>query len=77
MTNPNRVKRDVLADGRVVSTVRLPLDHSFGNGPPLWYETMVFPSEENFMDSECHRYTTKDQAEAGHSKVVERLSKEN
>lgn len=26
----------------IVSTVDLGLDHSFGDGPPLYYETMIF-----------------------------------
>jgi hypothetical protein len=38
---------------------------------------MVFPSKENgeinFMGEECHRYSTWDDAEAGHKAIVKRL----
>ncbi len=66
-----RVERTVLADGKVVSTVRLPIDHGWG-GTPLWYETMVFPNEDDYGDLDCDRYTTREQAEAGHRAMVEK-----
>jgi len=53
-----------------ISTVDLGLDHSFGEGPPLWYETMIFPKGE-WGDLYCARYTTRDEAIAGHKYVVE------
>ncbi len=53
-----------------VSTVFLGLDHSYGSGPPLLFETMVFDGE---LDQECDRYTTWEQAEKGHKKMVERV----
>ena len=53
-----------------VSTVFLGLDHSFGDGPPVLFETMVFGGKwDNHMD----RYCTKAEAEAGHRDVVSRL----
>ena len=53
-----------------VSTVFLGIDHSFGMGPPLWFETMVFGGEH---DEATFRYTTWAEAEAGHARVVAAL----
>lgn len=53
-----------------VSTVFLGLDHSFGHGPPLLFETMVFGGEH---DEWQDRYSTRTQAEAGHEAVVSAL----
>lgn len=67
-----RVAEDTLEDGRWVSTVWLGLDHSFGSGPPLIFETMVFNSkggDENY----CERYSTEAEAVAGHQRVVDAL----
>lgn len=54
-----------------ISTVFLGLDHSFGEGPPLLFETMVFGGA---LDGEQGRYTTWEEAEAGHRKMVGRVS---
>ena len=64
-----RVARDSI-DGVDVSTVFLGLDHSFGNGPALWFETMVFGGP---LDQEMERYTTWAEAVAGHEDMVERV----
>jgi hypothetical protein len=61
---------DMVEDVRV-STVFLGLDHNFGGGPPLLFETMVFGGE---YDQQCDRYSTWDEAEAGHRAVVEALT---
>lgn len=50
-----------------VSTVFLGLDHQFGEGPPLLFETMVFGGP---LDEEQRRYTTWAEAEAGHAEMV-------
>jgi hypothetical protein len=50
-------------NGIRVSTVFLGLDHSFGRGKPLLFETMIFGGEH---DSYQDRYETWDEAEAGH-----------
>ena len=55
--------------GLVVSTVFLGLDHAFGGGPPLLFETMVFDGEEE----ETERYHTYDEAVEGHEKMVEKV----
>ena len=53
-----------------VSTVFISLDHSFGDGPPLLFETLVFGGP---LDDECERYSTKAEAEEGHTKWVQRV----
>ena len=65
------VKQTVFANGTRVSTVFLGIDHSFSNGPPLLFETMVFGGPYH---GEEDRYTTWDEAEAGHAAIVARLS---
>jgi len=57
-----------------VSTVFLSLDHSFGNGPPMLYETMIFNSEDNEFGSYLERYSTRAEAEAGHTRIVNMVS---
>ena len=65
-----------------VSTVFLGLDHSFGNGPPILFETMVFARERGgdgqrlgddlgLMD----RYATWDEALKGHNDILREVSK--
>ena len=53
-----------------VSTVFLGLDHQWDDGPPLIYETLVFGG---VMDGEMDRYSTKDEAVAGHDAMVQRV----
>lgn len=53
-----------------VSTVFLGLDHSFGGEPLLLFETMIFGGS---LNDEMDRYTTWEQAEAGHRAWVERV----
>lgn len=53
-------------DGITVSTVWLGLDHQWGSGPPLIFETMIFGGEH---DSDQYRYSTESQALAGHEKA--------
>lgn len=50
-----------------VSTVFLGLDHSFGDGPPLLFETMIFGGpRDGYQD----RYPTWGEAEKGHAIAV-------
>lgn len=53
-----------------VSTVFLGLNHQFGDGPPLIFETLVFGGE---LDQEMDRYSTWDEAEAGHKAMIQRV----
>ena len=69
-----------------VSTVDLGLDHSFGFGPPLYYETMIFLTEnfgvnftghhkEHHFEDYQVRYSTEEEAREGHKKAVEIVKK--
>ncbi len=51
-----------------VSTVFLGLDHAWGDGPPMIFETMIFGGEH---DQYQERYSTWEEAEAGHKKACE------
>jgi len=51
-----------------VSTVFLGLDHSFGDGAPLWFETLVFGG---VCDGEMNRCTTYEEAEKMHKDMCE------
>lgn len=57
---------DTTIDGARVSTVWLGIDHAWGDGPPIIFETMVFGGE---LDGEIWRYSTEDQAARGHQLV--------
>lgn len=57
-------------DGVTVSTVFLGLNHNWGHGEPLLYETMVFGGKFN---DETERYTTVEQAIEGHRMMVQRV----
>lgn len=46
-----------------VSTVFLGIDHNWFGGPPLLFESMVFGGP---LDQEMRRYSTWDEAVAGH-----------
>jgi len=50
-----------------VSTVFLALDHAFGVGPPVLWETMIFGGA---LDQECWRYTSREAAIAGHAEAL-------
>ncbi len=49
-----------------VSTVFLGLDHRFGEGPPMLFETMCFRDGEG---DECEHCSTWEEAEAQHEKM--------
>lgn len=56
--------------GYKVSTVDLGLDHSFGMGEPLYYETMIFNDEQNIFEDYQVRYSTKKEAKKGHKEAI-------
>ena len=58
-------KTELFGGEIVVSTVFLGLDHGWGDGPPVLFETLVFPDTKR-MD----RYCTWDEAVAGHERIV-------
>lgn len=64
----NRIVEVDVIKGMKVSTVFLGLDHSFGDGKPLLYETMIFGGVH---DGYQVRYTTRKQALEGHEKTLQ------
>lgn len=54
-----------------VSTVWLGLDHQYGDGPPLIFETLIMGGE---LDGEMWRYPTRKDAVAGHDRAVALVS---
>jgi trimethylamine:corrinoid methyltransferase-like protein len=68
-TADKRVAIDTIGNVQV-STVFLGLDHNFGRGEPLLFETMVFMGP---LNEEMDRYPTWEAAEAGHAVMVERV----
>jgi hypothetical protein len=70
------VASTVLPDGKRVSTIWIGLNYSSGRGPPLIFETMVFPSKRrSFSDLERDRYSTEKDALKGHKRLVKKWSK--
>ena len=59
-----------LPDDVRVSTVFLGLDHSFGHGRPLLFETMVFGGPH---DGRQERYATRADAAVGHGQMIEKV----
>ncbi len=55
-----------------VSTVFLGMDHSFGGGDPVLFETMIFGGEH---DQYQERYCTWDEAEKGHQIACDLVNK--
>ncbi len=70
-SDPCRVGDDDVC-GYCVSTVFLGIDHSFGRGPPILWETMVFG--EGHLDMDMDRCGgTWEQAEEMHRRMVARV----
>lgn len=55
-----------------ISTVFLGIDYSFGSGPPILFETMIFEAKPPLIeDSEyMWRYATWDEAAEGHARIL-------
>jgi len=70
------VCQDTLPNGKWISTVWLGLNHSFGEGLPLIFETMVFPKKGDWSDQDCDRYSTIEEAIAGHEAMVKKHTEE-
>lgn len=73
-----RVGDDTL-NGWRVSTVFLGLDHQWGDGPPLLFETMIFRDGDVPDVAELNewqdRYSTWAEAEAGHAAALAMIRK--
>ena len=54
-------------DDVTVSTVFLGLDHNWGGGPPMIFETMIFGGAH---DEDQWRYSTRAEAEEGHKRAL-------
>ena len=66
-----RIDRTIIGDDKIViSTVFLGLDHSWNDGPPLLFETMVFGGP---LEDEQTRCSTWPQAEEMHKKMVRKV----
>ena len=66
-TADRHVAKTTVNDEVNVSTVFIGLDYSFGSGPPLLFETMIFGGEH---DQYQERFETWEQAEDGHKVAV-------
>jgi hypothetical protein len=67
------VERDRI-HGALVSTVWMGIDHSFGFGPPLIFETMAADETGNdrpgWWDEFSRRYSSEEEARVGHAEVL-------
>jgi len=67
------IKQEELENGKFVSTVWLGLDYQPEEGePPLIFETTVIPMEGNWDEEYCERYSTLEEAEEGHRRIVKK-----
>ncbi len=64
------VKQTVIDDDISVSTVFLGIEHQFGDGRALLFETMIFGGDQ---DGDIWRYSTWDEAKTGHDTTVTKL----
>jgi hypothetical protein len=69
-----RVGKDYVGD-ILISTVFLCVDHGWGGGPPVLFESMVFGSEDEELQDYQERYCTWDEAVEGHKRIVEWVKK--
>jgi hypothetical protein len=72
-TEKNREARRVaidMIDNVKVSTVFLGLDHNWGDGPPILFETMIFGGPSDGFQDRC---STWEEAEAMHLKAIKML----
>jgi hypothetical protein len=65
-TADRAVAKDLIDDVRI-STVFIGIDHQFGNGPPLIFETMIFGGPHDQYQT---RSSTWDEAEAQHAEAI-------
>lgn len=68
--NYKRIDETHLEDGKWISTVWLGIDHRYGDGPPLIFETMVFTADGEWGELDMQRYSTEEAARAGHVEMV-------
>lgn len=69
--NDRIVKQTTLPTGEFISTVFLGINHAFmPDMKPQLFETMIFKGEH---DQYQERYSTWDEAEAGHEKAIQMI----
>jgi hypothetical protein len=75
-----RIIEQDTVEGLWVSTIFMGLNHQYGRGKPLWFETMVFHEPQYDPDFDrmrrepagySERYTTIQEARAGHAAAIE------
>lgn len=68
-----QLKNEVKYKGKkyLVSTVDLGINHNFGEGEPLYYETMIFDSNRN--EEYMERYSTQEEATARHKEILKKF----
>jgi hypothetical protein len=67
----NRVLAQTEVGPLLVSTVFLGVDHDFGGGPPVLWETMIFNAPDDHpLDGYQDRYTSREAAMEGHARAV-------
>mgnify|MGYP001603657131 CR=1 FL=1 len=69
-----RIAETTLPDGKWISTVWIGLNHNDGDGPPLIFESMVFPKKGEYGELDCERYATEAEATIGHTELVKKWS---
>lgn len=69
--DPRRVVAQTVVGQLTVSTVFLGLDHGWGEGPPVLWETMIFDTHWRVAgDDYQERYTSRAAALEGHRRAV-------
>lgn len=69
LADQNRVIQQDIVGRYFISTVFLMIDHAYGGGAPVLWETMVFP-DNTFSEVYCERYTSYVDALEGHVRTV-------
>lgn len=65
------VARETIIAGVEVSTVFLGMDHNWGGGEPLLFESMIFAEDKPPIDCNQMRYHTYQAAMAGHHEMCD------
>lgn len=67
----NRIVEHTHIGDVMISTVFMGLDHSFGSGKPVLWETMIFGSKHKALKDYQVRYTAISNARKGHKYAVQ------
>jgi len=73
-SNYQRVLLSEFENDARISTVWLGMDHSFGHGRLLIFETMVFADNDS-EDMDMDRYSTLEEAKKGHQLMLDKWLK--